>query len=1098
MEFKKSYSLLNTEQKAAVDSIEGPLLVIAGPGTGKTQLLTTRVANILQKTDTDPSEILCLTFTESGASNMKNRLNNMIGRESYNVNINTYHGFGNELIKQYYDYFPNFRITKPAEELTLDKIVRQIQTELPYGNPLKNDIFLRSIKTMISNSKREFISPDILLAQSRSNLIYLHVIDKKLESIFTGFKRVDKKAIDYFKRLLVFILDTKKDEYMLSDILAQDLKNAITEFEISGSTKHLTKWKDKWLEKNSDNLFTFKAINQNIKMEALADIYSKYEKKLQDQGIYDYDDMIGLTLTALENNDEFRFNVQEKYQYILLDEFQDTNGSQFKLVELLTSNPIFEGRPNILAVGDDDQAIYSFQGANYSHMRHFYGLYRGVKIITLVDNYRSNKSILDLASSVSMQINERLTLPGQTEKHLVSKKKHDRDVLKRIDFRSDISQYAYVANQIKKLLASGIPGNEIAIIARKHKYLTHIVPFLHKQDIKLRYDKKENILDDPAINLLISMAKLVLALKDHKRSELDELWPEILSAEFYNLPTSLIWNISWQAHDSRISWREILIDNPATKNICLFYYRLSLMVDDETLETMLDYLVGINELDIKEDTLVKMKSGFYDYHFSEKAETESTLSFWELLNNLTVLRQHLRDFSDNHDGNLKLKDFIEYIQDIRSSELRITNNSPLIESDDAVFLSTAHSVKGLEFKTVFILDALESVWGSKSKDSSDKISAPPGLESLRSIGTNEDERIRLFYVAITRASEQLIITSYSKTGNNKSTIKLQYLGEYEDDKGQVISPYLTGNDKIIDIIEASTPSMDDIVSYWQRRHVEFGSDISLKTLLADRLESFKLSPTNLNKFTNVAYGGPRDFFIDSLLRFPKAKAPIAEYGTAIHKSIEWLQKTYALEKEKPTIESLLDYFHKQMITKDIEEKEKLRLEERGIGHLKTYLNQIDFHEGQLVLAEVSFARENVLIGDALISGNIDKLIIDPKRKTITVVDYKTGKSYTKWKPEIKLHNYERQLYFYKLLIENSTTYKKYKVVDAYLEFVEATNDGKVNKLHINFDDKTQQETADLIKSIYSHIKKLELPDIAIYPDTLAGIKKFEQYLIDNK
>ena len=1094
-EFKRSYLRLNSAQKNAVDNIEGPILVIAGPGTGKTQLLTTRVANILANTDTDPSQILCLTFTESGATNMKNRLNNLIGKEAYSVNINTYHGFGNELIRNYHQYFPSYKESKPADQLTLDKLLRSILSELPYSNPLKNEIFVSSIKKMISNAKRESLSPDDLLDKANKNIEYLKTVQPFIDTNLVTFDRMSKKTAPLFESLLKDIMTIKTKNTELSGLIIGELEDAILKFNENKSTKAITSWKDKWLEKNIDNTFILKAIEQNQKIMALADIYAIYERELHKNGIYDYDDMINLTIGALEHNDDFRYNIQEKYQYLLLDEFQDTNGAQFKLIELLTDNPVFERRPNVLAVGDDDQAIYSFQGANYSHMNKFYNLYRDVLVITLNQNYRSTPSVVNLAKSISGQIEERLRLPGMESKNLDANISDVDDSIIRYDFNNEVNQLAFIADDIKRKIESGVSAKDIAIIGRKHSLLVPIVPYLHKRDIKLRYDKRDNILDDPRVSTLVTMSKLVLALKKSRRSELNALWPEVLSADFFSIPTSLIWQISWEANDNRKLWKDLLIANQMTKNICLFFYRLSLIAEEETLETMLDYLIGINELDLHEADGLTMKSNFYDYYFKNHNLETINADFWTLLQNLTALRQYLRQYSSNQDSNLKLKDFISFIEENIKSEIKLINNSPIIESDDSVYISSAHSVKGLEFDTVYIIDALESIWGSKSNDQSDKITAPPSMEALRSIGINEDERIRLFYVAVTRAKKNLIITSYDKTNNNRDTLKLKYLAEHEDDEKNSISPFLPEKNQVVICPTVKAPTIEESISYWQAKHIEGMKDIKLRDMLSERLGNFKLSPTNLNKFTNVEREGPESFFLDSLLRFPKAKAPIAEYGTSVHKSLEWLYKEMDAKKLKPSLESFLSMFKEQLEAKDINDKEKELLEKRGEEALKIYYDQAQLDETNMVLPEVPFANENVYIEDAHIAGNIDKVIIDPRKRTATIVDYKTGKSYLKWKSETKLHNYERQLYFYKLLIENSRTYKRYKVTDAYLEFVEPDKNGKINKLHIIFDDEKLEETSLLIRAIYRRITELDFPNISKYKKSLAGIKAFEQDLI---
>jgi DNA helicase II / ATP-dependent DNA helicase PcrA len=1097
-EFDRAYKSLNSLQKKAVDNIEGPMLVIAGPGTGKTQLLSTRVANILKKTDTDASSILCLTFTEAGSSNMRNRLHNMIGKEAYNVNINTYHGFGNELIRDYSSYFPNFEISRPAEPLILDKIIRQIQTDLAYSNPLKTDAFTYDIKKIISNAKREFMSPSDILEKAELNLAYLNSIKPILDKSMESFDRISAKTITLFSDFLKKVESINSTDQELHVLLTNELGEALDYFHETKSTKLVTKWKSDWLEKNSQNKLQFKAIEQNKKIIAFADIYSKYENIIRDKGIYDYDDMIGLTLTALQNNDDFRFNIQEKYQYILLDEFQDTNGAQFKLVEMLTNNEIFERRPNIMAVGDDDQAIFSFQGANYSHMANFLKLYDQVVVINLLENYRSTQEILNFADNIGSQIQERLKIDDNFTKRLSAQGNNKKTVIRRVQLKSAISEYGFIANEVSRLIKNGVRPNEIAIIGKKHDLILPIIPYLHSKGIKIKYDKRDNILDDPIINILISMAKLVLALKNNKSQELNELWPEVLSADFFEIPTSLIWKLSWQAYDDRKQWRDILIEEEKTKNICLFFYRLALISNQETLETMFDYLIGTTPLDIHEEKVVSMSSKFYDYYFSEKNENESPLSFWQLLQNLSVLRDRLRDYSANVDGGLKLEDLIDYIEDNKRSKIRITNSSPIIESDNAVVLSTAHSVKGLEFECVFILDALENVWGSKAKNETNKIILPPTLEALKPIGTNDDERIRLFYVAMTRAKHTLIIADYEKDNSNKDTTRLKYLDEYENEAKELINPYLPENNQVVENINKELPTIEEIINSWQTRHLSAAGDIKMKHLLRDRLDNFKLSPTNVNKFTNVERGGPREFLLESLLRFPKAKAPSAEFGTAIHSSLEWLYKQADINDAMPSQEKLLSRFNHYLDTRDISEQERKLLRDRGEEKLKLYLKQATIDKTKLNLSEVTFAQENVFVGDAHLTGKIDKLIIDPKTKTATIVDYKTGKSHTKWTSEVKMHNYEQQLYFYKLMLENSRTYRKYKVTSACLEFVEADNENRINRLFIDFNDDKEDYYKKLIEAVYKKIITLDLPDISKYKKSLAGVQQFEKDLIDNK
>jgi DNA helicase-2/ATP-dependent DNA helicase PcrA len=286
--------------------------------------------------------------------------------------------------------------------------------------------------------------------------------------------------------------------------------------------------------------------------------------------------MILRAIDGLQTHKDLKFTLQEQYQYLLLDEFQDTNQAQLKLVELMTDNPINEGRPNVLAVGDDDQAIYAFQGADYSHMLAFYRNYKDVLVVPLTQNYRSEAPILELSSQVAEQIEARLhhnfpdidkTLTAAGS-HLTGKAKVERH-----EFKSDVAQYAWVTRQIKNALKEGQSANQIAVLVPQHKYLEPLVPYLQQAGIPVRYEKRENVLDYPVIIQLIQMVKLCLALNQQNYRLADSLWPEVLSYSFWELKTADLWQLSWQASDQHQTWTELLMANNKLAPIASFFCR---------------------------------------------------------------------------------------------------------------------------------------------------------------------------------------------------------------------------------------------------------------------------------------------------------------------------------------------------------------------------------------------------------------------------------------------------------------------------------------------------------------------------------------------
>jgi DNA helicase-2/ATP-dependent DNA helicase PcrA len=415
--FEEVYAQLNAAQKQAVDTLDGPILVLAGPGTGKTQLLSARVANILQKTDTPPQNILCLTFTESGADNMRERLTRFIGQAAYDVNIGTYHAFGGDLIRRYPEYFASTRLQNPVDELGKRQILSAITESMSYANPLKQTRHhLGDLMSTISEVKRALLTPELLRDIARQNLAFINAATPGLKEIFATFtimpRKLDKAEV-YFTQTLELLQNLTPAESIgtkygtLAEIATQELAKKLAEASDTGKTKPLTEWKNSWLAKDDNNQFIIDGELENQRVRALATVLEQYQVALEEQGLYDFDDMIIRSIEALEKHDNLRFTLQERYLYILLDEFQDTNAAQLKLIKLLTNNPVNEGRPNVMAVGDDDQAIYAFQGAQYSNMLDYYQMYRDVLLISLTENYRSTADILETAGNIAKQIEAR-------------------------------------------------------------------------------------------------------------------------------------------------------------------------------------------------------------------------------------------------------------------------------------------------------------------------------------------------------------------------------------------------------------------------------------------------------------------------------------------------------------------------------------------------------------------------------------------------------------------------------------------------------------------------------------------------------------------
>ncbi len=1103
--FDGEYKKLNAAQKQAVDTIEGPVLVIAGPGTGKTQLLSMRVANILDKTDMLPQNILCLTFTESAVTTLRQRLSNLIGQAAYDVTISTYHAFGSELIRRYPDYFVDDPDSRPADDLTIDRIFRQILADLPYSNPLKfSGRYVRDIVSLISDFKRTLLTPDEVRTIASANLAYIERTSVVTRSLLATLKRVDKASMSLFAELAdktraAATLPSPLPDHIryLQTLWQEELEAALEFYGETGKTTAVTAWKTRWLEKDDVGGFIVGKRLASRKLQAAADLYEAYQDALVREHLYDYDDMILKAIRGLETNADLRFTLQEQYQYLLLDEFQDTNAAQLRLVELLADNPVHEGRPNIMAVGDDDQAIYAFQGADYSHMLSFARSYRDVLVVPLTENYRSHADILHLAHGIAEQIETRLQQHFEgVNKVLMPANKHlpAKAVVERHEFKSDLAQFSWVAKQIDTLIKNGTPAEEIAVLAPQHRYLEPLVGYLNQLHIPLRYEKRENVLDDPVITELITMSQLVLALGRGDEELTSSLWPEVLSYPCWRLPTSLIWQLSWQAHQAKTDWTSVLLEHAETKHLALFFIRLSLIAGAETLESMMDYLIGVTPLDLQEPDLDKFRAPFYECYFGAPSQNADPAVFWNLLSNLTVLRQHLREYRANETVPLHLEDFVEFVRAHDEAQIKILNTSPYHEASEAVQLMTAFKAKGQEFDVVFVLATLDEVWGGKARGQSSRVPLPANMEQIRYGGATDDERLRLFFVASTRAKTQLYLTSFSSNYSGRPTTRLRYLNEIEEDD-RLISQLLPPGRQVVRRNDTSAPTVNELANYWHTRHIEAGKKVNLQALLAPRLERFQLSPTHLNSFVDTIYGGPEHFFLNTILRFPKAPTPSGQYGNAIHETLEWIHLFNRRRHVLPSTRQALRYFDEHLAAKRLSQVQTAQLQERGHLAITTYLAERGSDFKATNEHEFDFRHEGVFVGEAHLTGKIDQLIIDKAAKTITVVDFKTGPSYTRWLRDAKLHKYQQQLYFYKLLVEKSHTFAGYKVTDAYLQFVEPTDGRGITDLHLKFEATEMERMKHLIEKVWEHTHKLSFPSVTSFSQDLVGILAFEETLL---
>lgn len=1095
--FKEAFTGLNDRQRQAVEQIDGPVMVIAGPGTGKTQLISTRVGYILQNTDAPADSILLLTFTEAGVQAMRERLVRLIGKAAYDIQLSTYHAFGGEIFRRYPDYFEGANLTL-IEELGSDNLIRTIIAKLPYANPLKfADNYISDLKNFISDAKRALLSPQDMESVAKNNLAFVKDLNKSGRQTLDKLTTVSKSSAPIFEELLA-LLNRYSGQNLPGGVLplasyAQaELEAALENFGQTSKTTQLTEWKRRWLDKDATGKFVISGQRASQRLAAAAGIYKSYQQSLAAAGLYDYDDMILRAIETLESNPELKYSLAEQYSYIMLDEFQDTNPAQFKLVELLTDHPVHEGRPNVLAVGDDDQAIYSFQGAEHANMAAFIKHYRQVKLIGLKQNYRAHPPFLELGNNIAQQIQGRLQSEFKNiEKKLEAANKElpEPPRIELREFKSDAAQYAWIAGEVKRLTKQGIPAGEIAVLAPKHRYLVSLLPYLAEQKLAVHYERRENVLDEPLVHQLERMSHLILALADGNETLANSIWPEVLSYDFWSVPTDKIWRLNWQSRESHQPLTATLLNDETLNHIAAFFLRLAALLSRTTLEEQMDVLIGLPE--ISEKLKLPIKSPLYEYYFSKASRQAEPSEFVRLISDLSLLRSRLRDWRRNDAEPLGLRAFVEFTQGHRAAGLNVLNTSPYHQTGNTVNLLTAYGSKGREFRAVFIAAAVDEVWGSASRNQGYRLNLPANLSYIRYQGASEDERLRLLFVAATRARTRLYFSGYSQDLAGKNYTRLKYLDINEDEDGNSVSRVIPGKENRVLADQSDSLGLSSVVNYWTGSHTP-PLRSEFRQVMAPRLERYQLSASHLNKFTDIVNAGPNAFFMDCLLNFPSAPNLTSAFGTSIHNSLRFAGNILINEGSLPSEKRLLEIFEAQLDRIEIGTDEQANLLERGRSSLHHWLAQAGSQLNKTDRFEYDFKNEGSILGDSRLAGKVDRLIINEKHRRITIVDYKTGQSYRRWQSgTIKLHKFRQQLLFYKFLIENSARYRKYKLDRGIIEFVEPDEEGNINRLELIYDDQDMAQAGRLIRGVWRHVQSLDFPDISAYPPTIVGIRKFE-------
>ena len=614
---------LNDKQKEAVLTTDGPLLILAGAGSGKTKVLTTRIAYLIEEDNVSPFNILAITFTNKAAKEMQERLINLIGEVARNIQVSTFHSFGLKILRENYGklgYDRNFVIMDSDDSLTVIKrILKELDLDPKQYNPT-------AIKNKISGCKNELMTP---------------------------------------KQYEVY---------------------ATTEFE-----------------------------------KIVLKVYEKYEDKLKTNNSVDFDDLLILPIKLFREYDDVLDRYQERFKYVLIDEYQDTNEAQYVLTKLMSAK-----YRNICVVGDENQSIYSFRGANYRNILNFEKDYKETKTIKLEQNYRSTQNILNAANQV-IQNNQ-----NRKDKNLWSDKGEGSKI---IYYRAhdEKEEAHYVAHTIKKLIDAGKDPDEIAILYRTNAQSRTIEEEMLKENIPYRvvgsfyfYARKE-------IKDLMAYLRLIHNEKD------DISLQRVINVPKRGIGLKTISNLATLASIEGKSMYEV-ISSGKELEFKKTIEDLKKVAENITLTELVDKVLDA--------------TGYRHELISEK-----TLEADIRLENLEEFKSITKAFEER-DGVISLEDFLFEVS-------LVSDREEYKDAKDKVSLMTVHSVKGLEYNDVFVVGLEEGIF--------------PHMNSLMDNLELEEER-RLAYVAITRAKERLYLVNARRRmlyGKDQINPPSRFIGEID-------------------------------------------------------------------------------------------------------------------------------------------------------------------------------------------------------------------------------------------------------------------------------------------------------------------------------
>lgn len=949
-----AFTNLNQKQKRAVIQTEGPIMVLAGPGTGKTEVLTIRIAHIIKERGMDAQNILCLTYSNAGVNAMKKRLIELIGDAAKDVKISTYHSFSNSILSSY-----------APDTLRGKTLVTDAQRYMIIENLI--------VKHLSPNDPSE-VKP-----ASGKKII-------NLQKIFTFLKQegITKDELSEYTEICINNLLPYEKEYNLKNgnglnKKGRDLKEDILRF--------------------SDKTYP---------------MYEDYCNELEKRNLIEFEDMLIEAILMLQSNANLLKGLQEQYQYILVDEFQDTNKKQIAFLDLLVSSVMV---PNLFVVGDDDQCIYRFQGAsafNFNWMRNKFATH--IEIIHLDTNYRSTQALLlESFGLISLNTDRQ---PEKQQPLIAGNQDYHSTIAEYPVFRSykDAEQEACdIARSITNELNAGKNASNIAVLARRRHDLELIKKWLLRFNIPWQLNQSwDNLLETYYGQ---SMFSLLMFLR--------------------------IYPIS--AYDASGFFLQFMQSKKDTKELIKAYLKLRKEKEYDLfkwlkknqhgitwfnqMKEMIDVLLISRNTVLNDGLLTTIEQAIYCG--SEVSPDEN-------------IRKAFREFVDAFEKTYTQKtipSLAELLWYYNQYEIPIPLDNKDERDDNAVILSTIHGTKGLQYDSVYLIACHNKNWENKSHQGNVRVPEllnryiSPEADSL-------DDMRRLIYVACTRAKTKLHVSLHRSSSSDKPQKETQLLASF----GKVSGIQLE------EIPEFELPVLESDT-------YKVNADTELMEMIREKINSFEISPTSVNTWGQCQ----NQFFFTQVLKLGGIGSEPLTFGTVVHNVMQNYVEEFKCHGDPELIRKLVD----QEINKNGHLFHSTHVEKyRNYGKwlLIEYINKCPIDKRpEHIEKEFRTSLEN----GVKIKGKLDRVEIE--EDYVKVVDYKTGRYMETPKPfeseQQPGSKYWRQAMMYSMLVKDN--FQELGEVNFEFHYPE------IEKIVFKFNGEENAPFKEWIKVIWERTQKME-------------------------